>query len=185
MAWCCQSTSHYLRQCWPRSVMLYGVSNTMSEYKMFIGAVYQPWFLYQFLNSNDILAAVVEKILLHVFDRSGKGHVCKVFVPWWPQYECEGLLDSSPCKHGVGLNSSRPSSDPVEITNLDIFSPTFDFQWFWYTLIHKKLFKIADEMSQHIKCHCKCHFNMVSFLRNPHNRHSIARPWGQGMGCLL
>ena len=26
MAWCCQATSHYLNQCWPRSPMLYGVT---------------------------------------------------------------------------------------------------------------------------------------------------------------
>ena len=25
MAWCCQATSHYMNQCWPRSPMLYGV----------------------------------------------------------------------------------------------------------------------------------------------------------------
>ena len=30
-----------------------------------------------------------------------------------------------------------------------------------------------------------CHFNMVNFLQNPHNRHPIAHPWGQDMGCLL
>ena len=27
--------------------------------------------------------------------------------------------------------------------------------------------------------------NVVSFLQNTHNRHPIARPWGQDMGCLL
>ena len=26
MAWCCQATSHYLSQCWPRSLSLYGVT---------------------------------------------------------------------------------------------------------------------------------------------------------------
>ena len=26
MAWCCQATSHYLRQCWPRSKSPYGVT---------------------------------------------------------------------------------------------------------------------------------------------------------------
>ena len=31
----------------------------------------------------------------------------------------------------------------------------------------------------------QCHYNMVSFLQNPDNRHPIARPWGWGMGCLL
>ena len=25
MAWCCQATSHYLSQCWPRSLLPYGV----------------------------------------------------------------------------------------------------------------------------------------------------------------
>ena len=25
MAWCCQATSHYLNQCWPRSLLPYGV----------------------------------------------------------------------------------------------------------------------------------------------------------------
>ena len=28
MAWCCQATSHYLSQCWPRSRMPYGVTRT-------------------------------------------------------------------------------------------------------------------------------------------------------------
>ena len=31
----------------------------------------------------------------------------------------------------------------------------------------------------------KYHYNVVSFLQNYHNRHPIACPWGQGMGCLL
>ena len=26
MAWCCQATSHYLNQCWPRSISPYGVT---------------------------------------------------------------------------------------------------------------------------------------------------------------
>ena len=26
MAWCCQATSHYLNQCWPRSVSPYGIT---------------------------------------------------------------------------------------------------------------------------------------------------------------
>ena len=26
MAWCCQATSHYLSQCWPRSLLSYGVT---------------------------------------------------------------------------------------------------------------------------------------------------------------
>ena len=29
-----------------------------------------------------------------------------------------------------------------------------------------------------------CHENTVNFLQNPHNRHPIACPWGQRMGCL-
>ena len=31
----------------------------------------------------------------------------------------------------------------------------------------------------------RCHYNAVNFLRNPHNTHPIARPWGRDMGCLL
>ena len=31
----------------------------------------------------------------------------------------------------------------------------------------------------------RCCYNAVSLLQNPHKRHSIARPWGRGMGCLL
>ena len=30
-----------------------------------------------------------------------------------------------------------------------------------------------------------CCYNAVNFLKNSHNRHPIARPWGRGMGCLL
>ena len=26
MAWCCQAASHYLSQCWPRSILIYGVT---------------------------------------------------------------------------------------------------------------------------------------------------------------
>ena len=29
------------------------------------------------------------------------------------------------------------------------------------------------------------HYNTVSFIPDPHNRHLIARPWGRGMRCLL
>ena len=29
------------------------------------------------------------------------------------------------------------------------------------------------------------HYNMMNFLKNLHNRHPIARPWGWGMECLL
>ena len=28
-------------------------------------------------------------------------------------------------------------------------------------------------------------YNAVNFLQNPHNRHSLARPWGRDMGCLF
>ena len=37
------------------------------------------------------------------------------------------------------------------------------------------------------KCHntVRCRYNAVSFLHIPHNRHSIARPLGRGMGCLM
>ena len=28
MAWCCQAASHYLSQCWPRSVLPYGITST-------------------------------------------------------------------------------------------------------------------------------------------------------------
>ena len=31
----------------------------------------------------------------------------------------------------------------------------------------------------------QCSYNAVNFPPNPHNRHPIAHPWGQGMGCLL
>ena len=31
----------------------------------------------------------------------------------------------------------------------------------------------------------RCHYNTVNFLKNSHNRHPIALPWGQGMDCLL
>ena len=30
-----------------------------------------------------------------------------------------------------------------------------------------------------------CHYTIVIFLQNPHNRHLIARPSGRDMGCLL
>ena len=29
-----------------------------------------------------------------------------------------------------------------------------------------------------------CHYNSIKFLLNHHNRHPIARPWGQDKGCL-
>ena len=31
----------------------------------------------------------------------------------------------------------------------------------------------------------RCHYNMVSFLPNPHNRHPIAALWVWTVGCLL
>ena len=31
----------------------------------------------------------------------------------------------------------------------------------------------------------QCRYNTVNFLKNIHKRHPIARPLGQGMGCLL
>ena len=31
----------------------------------------------------------------------------------------------------------------------------------------------------------QCRYNAVNFPPNPHNRHPIARPWRQGMGCLF
>ena len=30
MAWCCQATNHYLSQCWPRSLLPYGVTRPVS-----------------------------------------------------------------------------------------------------------------------------------------------------------
>ena len=31
----------------------------------------------------------------------------------------------------------------------------------------------------------RCLYNPVSFLKNTHNRNSIARPWGRNIGCFL
>ena len=32
---------------------------------------------------------------------------------------------------------------------------------------------------------CICHYNVVSFLKNPHKRHPIAHPLGRDMGCFF
>ena len=36
-----------------------------------------------------------------------------------------------------------------------------------------------------LKSTVRCRYNAVSFLQNSHERHSIARPSGQGMRCRL
>ena len=39
---------------------------------------------------------------------------------------------------------------------------------------------------EHIKHNTvRCRYNAVKFFKNPHNRHPLARPWSQDMGCLL
>ena len=49
----------------------------------------------------------------------------------------------------------------------------------FYVLCWNVLFSIVT--SHHGRCRC----NAVNLLPNPHNRHSIARPWGRVMDCLL
>ena len=53
MAWCHQATSHYLSQCWPRSMSPYGVTRTQwvnTDNKM--ADTMQATFLKNFLNEN-------------------------------------------------------------------------------------------------------------------------------------
>ena len=41
MAWCCQATSHYLSECWPRSLSPYGVTRSQCV-KVTYGNIRQP-----------------------------------------------------------------------------------------------------------------------------------------------
>ena len=79
-----------------------------------------------------------------------------------------------------------------------------------YAILTSKLYKFDNQLNSSyksswaIKCICfdqyelscdvivtntkkprtrRCRYNAVNFLPNPHKRHPIARPWGQGMGC--
>ena len=49
MAWCCQATSHYLNQCWPRSLSPYGVTrsqwvNTLFPERSKTAVMWNVWF---------------------------------------------------------------------------------------------------------------------------------------------
>ena len=49
--------------------------------------------------------------------------------------------------------------------------------WLWFKIGHFPLTLGINTV--------QCHYNVVNFLQNIHNKHPIACPLGRGMGCLL
>ena len=69
-------------------------------------------------------------------------------------------------------------------------SAEHQLSWYWLGRINRSLSFMREGINS---LYCiyfflnavLCHYNMVNFLPNPHNRHSIAHPLGWDMGCLL
>ena len=94
---------------------------------------------------------------------------------------------------------------PMAMNSLDLTWLDFDLIWLIYALRQEALLALIDcytLLSRWQDCMAslylvlsalwladlttvRCRYNAVSFLHIPHNRHSIARPLGRGMGCLM
>ena len=70
MAWCCQATSHYLSQCWPRSLLQYGV--TRPEWVKTLSNVIHSWVAS--VTCDWIGLAVVGKCMPCIFVNFGSGN---------------------------------------------------------------------------------------------------------------
>ena len=82
MAWCRQATSHYLSQCWRRSLSPYGV--TRSQWVKRFVSHYQTWYQSSFIKVSP---------KLHF------NHRCPIDIDWWFWHEnhiyCQWISTSS------------------------------------------------------------------------------------------
>ena len=65
MAWCCQATSHYLSQCWPRSLSPYGVTRPQWVKKMLSCLLRCVWS-YQWHHDMCMYTLFFHSIDLHI-----------------------------------------------------------------------------------------------------------------------
>ena len=67
MAWCCQATSHYLGQCWPRSMSLYDV--TRPQWVNIADEIKLP----QFCTKPSILCWFIYPVIMNSLHQSKQG----------------------------------------------------------------------------------------------------------------
>ena len=77
MAWCCQATSHYLSQCWPRSLSPYGVTRPQyfSAAPIRLFSYFQHFLIIH--ACSNMYAWLIDRIEFQYYSASGNGYIIK------------------------------------------------------------------------------------------------------------
>ena len=101
MAWCRQATSHYLSQCWPRSLSLYGVTRPQRVNAWRQGCIKKHKFivdLHMLVRSmgptNDDSAVNLFQVMpWHSADKAASHDY---LIQWWPRFEMPSVVIHRP-----------------------------------------------------------------------------------------
>ena len=89
MAWCCQATSHYLSQCWPRSVLPYDITRPQ-----WVREILTLWIqLPPDLNPDLASQRVSESCAYLIIDTYDIQYHC---IQHWPLYTCIMFKSAQP-----------------------------------------------------------------------------------------
>ena len=128
MAWCRQATSHYLCQCWPRSVSPYGV-NRPQWVKLIVLFSKSLWYLFGLQEINQVYFGIFQKWMMF-FKKSVEDKILNNFfnynfVLWvtnfdyclllsWQQVCLRNYVDTCPTPLLCVIDPPRaPDSPPI------------------------------------------------------------------------
>ena len=169
MVWCPQATGHYLSQCWPRSLLSYGIMISRPQ---------MIWSIFSKIK-KDLLPYAITKATNDMINlRQNRHHI---IPPWgwgfddfcesWQNNTCR---DNNTCRifYSILVNSLCPCDCVLNNGGRSVrLSDIWDV---FYEL------KICPTFLT-----VQCCYNLVHFLPNPPNRHPIAHLCRWAMGCLL
>ena len=85
MAWCHQATSHYLNQCWPRSLPPYGITRPQWVKYQQLNCLFYSFFMLTTKTSSNLCMTAcceVEQPVTGGFPPQRDRNVESVFIPW-------------------------------------------------------------------------------------------------------
>ena len=171
MAWCRQATSHYLSQCWPRSLSPYGVTRPQWV-KLQIGEYGHT--IHQFTTSWKFICRAHQ---VQWDTHKGPVHARPVAETWW-RHQMETCSTSlALCAGNSPVTGEFPSQRPV-MRSFDVF---FDLR------MNKRLSKQSwgwcfEMPSSSLWLHCN-EQSKICFLVMPNKHHALLNH--QQLNCLF
>ena len=120
------------------------------------------------------------------------------YVPWGLIDNMSALVQIMAWCHPGGKPLSEPMLTQLtdtyvepggeELTLLSAERSCEILSGMWYFFMGSTKYPVHNHWWEKKRWKLRCHYNVVNFLQNHHNKHSIARPWacwGWGMECLL